>query len=426
MINYNWENIFKDVEKCNISDVEYEKLTNSVSVNKHTLAVCNICKYINDNKLTKTEIDALKDSLKKCAAFYNSHNDNRERHFGFPANMLSRSVIYDFFTEYERYAFLANNCGDTYESSDYLMDSKSVEQELLKLFAEKFALSDNFWGYVTSGGSESNAWGIENAFGTNPGGILYYCQSAHYSVAKTAKHYQNIVIPQMSSTDESINVDILLNTINENLDKPVNLLLTYGTTKYGSCDNVSEIVKRLKDKNLKFYIHLDAALFGGIPNNQVDAPKIENITSLGINSISVSLHKYIGIPVVKSVLLSVEKPQETEVVDYIGQKDSTTSGSRDLFPFSMLQQAKEILTKSNSDDYRRNIVIFQKLLEENNIPYFRAHLSNMFVIDQPSQDVCKKYQLSCFEDIEKKNKAHIIIFPYHTKTSMEDLVGALG
>ena len=37
------------------------------------------------------------------------------------------------------------------------MDTKEVEKRIVRLYAEKFGMGEEFRGYVTSGGSESNS-----------------------------------------------------------------------------------------------------------------------------------------------------------------------------------------------------------------------------------------------------------------------------
>lgn len=416
-----------DESNSKVSETEFEKLKNDVSELQQKLFALQIRKYISDLKLSENEILNVKKDIEECLNFYNKNSQLRNSHFGYPANMPLKSGLVDFFKSIEKDSFLANNCGDINETGNYQMDSKKIERDILKLFAQKFGLDDKYWGYITSGGSESNEWAIKASFKKNPDGILYFCESAHYSIYKNSEFFEKRVIPQISDEDESIDCSILLKEIEENYRKykrPANIILTWGTTKYGSCDDVKRITEFLREKEIPYYLHVDAALFGGIPNNQVEAPIISNIGALHIDSISVSLHKYIGVPIVKSVLLSVSNPPGS-YIDYIGQTDSTTSGSRDIMPFSIKQQIIDVLNYSNPEDYIRNVKFFQKLLVEKNIKFIKNEKSNTFVIDAPSEDICKKYQLSCFKDKNGQDKAHIIIFPYQSQSVMRELVDAL-
>ena len=112
-------------------------------------------------------------------------------------------------------------------------------------------------------------------------------------------------------------------------------------------------------------------------------------------------------------------------VDYIGQYDSTTAGSRTFNPFSSLQRVSEVLNRTTPEEYNKNIKIFELLLNEKNIPYTRAKNSNIFVIDRPCEQISKKYQLSDFDD-NGVQKSHIIIFPYHKENVMKELINDLS
>ena len=423
----NWKYIFNEV-KNGITNSECLKEVEHVEDKIYEKWIINsLRQYIEHFSLSTLDIEWLESCCIECERFYQQNLKLRKYHFGYPANMLTRTPLYDIFFRYEHSGFLANNCGDTFEKGNYKMDSKDIEKDILKMFAHKFGIDKTlYWGYITSGGSESNSWGIDNGFRTYPKGILYYSESAHYSIKKCAEKYHSICIPQVSPTDESIDYNILFQIINTNCN-PVILVLTWGTTKFGSCDDVLYIIDMLKSINREFYIHVDAALYGGIPNNQVDAPIIK-INGTGINSISVSLHKYIGIPFVKSVLLSIKKPN-LEIVPYIGVTDSTTSGSRDILPFSMRQQIFDVLNLTDKNEYIRNIKLFERLLKEYNISYIRSGKGNIFVVDKPTDIICEKYQLSTFDIVinnEKIHKAHIIIFPYQLESIIYELIQDLS
>lgn len=401
------------------------KITNELLSNLQHSFTLQIRDYINSWNLSKEDVNKIKNDIDECIEFYNKSMQLRESHFGYPANMSQRSPLVDAFRFIEAYGYLANNCGDVNETGNYQMDSKKIERDILKIFAEKFGIEDKYWGYITSGGSESNQWAINTSFKKNPNGILYFCESAHYSIYKNSESLERRIIPQVSDTDESIDCSALFEEIEKNYNEnksPANIILTWGTTKYGSCDNIKKITDFLISKGIPYYVHVDAALFGGIPNNQLDAPIISNIKELNIDSISVSLHKYLGVPTVKSVLLSTGGTSFGNHVDYIGQTDSTTSGSRDIMPFSTRQQVIDVLHHSDPEDYRKNINFFIECLESKNVNYIRDGKSNTFVIDAPSEEICKKYQLSCFKDKLGNNKAHIIIFPYQNQESIKNLV----
>ena len=372
--------------------------------------------------------------------YINHDLELREHMFGYPANMTKDSAMTRYLRIRETELPLMNNCGDPYDAGNYLMDSKGYEQALLNKLFKHFGLDVEKgakpWGYITTGGSESNKWGIHNGLRKFPNGRVYYSQSAHYSVGKSVKigfdnSKNDITLIKHSEislqpNSEKIDTDVLLSQIRQNWksnQEPAILLLTSGTTKTGAVDDVEFISKTLKAENIPHYIHLDAALFGGIAKNQVNAPKAPNFEDLGIDSISVSLHKYFGNHDVKSVVITRETPNAPKV-DYIGQYDSTTAGSRTFNPFSSLQRVSETLDRTMPQEYGKNVALFESMLKQFNIKYSRAENSNIFVIDEPSVRISQKYQLSDFEDNGEK-KSHIIIFPYHKPEKMLELVSDL-
>ena len=213
----------------------------------------------------------------EATAFYAKNRKAARYMFGYPAYFNPISPLTQYLLLMHYASPFSNNCGDIEERGNYAMDTKDMERRIVGLYAEKFGMGKNFWGYVTSGGSESNSCGITLAFAKNPNGILYYSASAHYSVEKYADRYPHIEIPTIGN--DVMDLSRLFERIEKNYrvkGAAANLVLTHGTTKYGVCDNVDAIVDFLREKNIPHYIHVDAALFGGIPNNQTDAPLLLN------------------------------------------------------------------------------------------------------------------------------------------------------
>lgn len=370
------------------------------------------------------DINASSGIFQEASKFYDNLVLSAKTMFGYPANNVALSLKTQYLLLMHYNAPFSNNCGDIEERGYYSMDTKDVEKRIVGIFAEKFDMGKNFWGYVTSGGSESNSCGIALAFAKNPDGILYYSQAAHYSVEKSARMYKHIEIPTIGQ--DVMDLEILFKTVLENYQKyktPANFVLTHGTTQYGVCDDVDAIVAFLRKHQIPYYIHLDAALFGGIPNNQTGAPLIKNAKERGIDSVSVSLHKYLGFPDVHSVFVAAVKPSG-EKIAYIGQHDTTISGSRSLPAYALYNHILEQFEGQDPSLYQKNVCVFEDMLKRQNVSFYRAEKSNIFVVDAPNEEVCKKYQLSCFyekADGKDRKKAHIIIFPSHKENEMKSL-----
>ena len=68
-----------------------------------------------------------------------------------------------------------------------------------------------------------------------------------------------------------------------------------------------------------------------------------------------------------------------------------------------------------------NIEYIENLFKKMNITYNKCKDGNIFVLNKVSDKLCKKYQLSSFEN-NGKSYIHIIVFPYQKKENIEKLV----
>src|SRR5579871_2103334 len=81
--------------------------------------------------------------------------------------------------------FPLNNLGDPFADSTWKVATREFERDVVAFFADVLrAPKDNWWGYVTNGGTEGNLYGLYLAREMMPKGIVYYSQETHYSVAK--------------------------------------------------------------------------------------------------------------------------------------------------------------------------------------------------------------------------------------------------
>lgn len=356
---------------------------------------------------------------------------DRKYMFGYPANMIEESSMVKYLRWIESKLFYINSCGTAYEKGNYKLCKNKFELNIISSISKNLGISTrDYWGYITSGGTEGNFWGIREGLNTYPKGILYFSDSTHYSVYKYVEMTNNIKYDVIPTIDGSIDKEILVNKIINNDKSKIDgvvLVLNFVTTEMGSCDDIEYIINNLIKNGIPFYIHVDAALYGGIPNNQKKSPsqKLKKIIKLEVDSISISLHKYIGLPKTNGILLAKNK-NKSHFIEYIGQHDRTICGSRDFLPFTTQQQIIEMYSRSSPNDYYKNIRYFEKKLIDNNIYFKKGDINgNIFVVKKPSKYICKKYQLSNFKK-ENKWYSHIIIFPFHEKIIIDNLVEDLS
>ena len=368
---------------------------------------------------------------------------NKDYMFGYPANLFDVDPVEEILKQYEAQLPYMNNCGDssTKTRGNYIMDSKEYEEKILECVFNNLNVSGkDYWGYITSGGTEGNFWGLRTGFELYPNGKLYFSSSTHYSVPKFVRLvdnkknpteniniFENEEIPSLE--DGRIDAEKLINKIvmdyNET-GKPVILLLNWGTTVVGAIDDVQYITKKLNLLGIPHYVHLDAALFGGVGKNQENSPAIKDLGRLNVDSVSISLHKYIGSMMTNGVLIckkEVLARKNNLQIEYIGQEDPTYLGSRSLLPISTYYRIRKLYERTDPKEYEENINFFKECADNEGLEYQVHGNSNIIVVRINNSDIQHKYQLATFG--ENNEFAHIILFPHHKKEIIRQLVDDL-
>lgn len=338
---------------------------------------------------------------------------------GFPGNLSND------FTEFLKFfEVLINNCGDPKELGSYEMDSKLYEGKILEFFRELYHFDNpkSFWGYLTSGGTEGNLMGLLMGRIKYPDGIVY-SSYGHYSIRKNTM----ILNVPFKEIKQLPNGEIDYKSLQRNLSKenrPPILNLTIGTTFLGAIDSIDKVLAILKKTgHKKFYIHCDAALFGGfLPflsiENELDARK-------SINSISVSAHKFFGIPFPSGIFLSKEQPHGN-FVKYIASHDTTILGSRcgqlAVFLWALIEHKGKEGFKKEAIECIENAKYLENELKKINIPGYTAKplLNNNSIIvafDTPPSSVVRRWQLAT-----EGNRAHVVVMQHVTKKIIDLLI----
>lgn len=375
------------------------------------------------------------DFLKNAYQFASHYQTHQSRFFGYPGNLTNDTPLISRLRKLESTLFYINNAGDPFEQGDNTMDGKIYEQELIHLFFKRFGLDPKTsWGYITTGGSESNHWAIRAAYAKFEKARFYFSKASHYSIQKaltvgTKDIFPYTIIDVVSTKHEAIDVDKLLTIIRFNYTQhqevPL-LLLTWGTTQLGSLDDVQAITQSLRSENIPYYCHVDAAFYGGIPENQIEAPVCPSLEALGADSLSVSFHKFFGVPDINSIVLSKHKV-DGQWIDYLGHYDTTVSGSRTFSIFSATKRIKEVWERSPHDWYIRNVRWMEEALRKHSIEYHRDDQSNIFVISKPSETFLKNYHLASFGGKSKAmSLSHFIVNPFHTQEELKQFVEDLS
>ena len=350
--------------------------------------------------------------------FYRAMERESSRFVGYPSN-----GAFDYSDLYRFLRFPLNNVGDPFVESTYRVHSRSFEQDVLRFFAKMYrAPEDNYWGYVTSGGTEGNMYGLYLARELLPEGIVYYSEETHYSVSKVLRvlGLRNIMIKTLANGE--IDYEDLRETLRIHRDVPPIMLANIGTTMKGAVDDVDAIREILHDfATPSFYIHCDAALSGMILPFVKD-PEPYDFAS-GIDSISVSGHKMVGSPMPCGVVLAKKNNVDriARSVEYVGTLDTTISGSRDGLSPLFLWSAIRKLGRSG---FREMVVRCLEMadyaierLREEGIDAWRNNNSVTVVFPRPAPAVLKRWQIAASQDI-----GHMITMPHVTRELVDELV----
>lgn len=337
---------------------------------------------------------------------------------GYPTNLA-----YDYRPLLPFFQYSLNNLGDPFHDCGFKIHSRSFEKKVLDFFAKLYQIpKDKFWGYVCSGGTEGNLYGLFLARELYPKGHLIFSQASHYSIHKAARILKlpHTIIP----TDEhgEMNYDHLKHIIQSLGHTPLIFNLNIGTTMHGAIDKLDTVVQLMKDLKIKkFYIHCDAALSGMIVPFTNKAHYLS--FKQPIHSIAVSGHKFIGSPIPCGVVLThkylVEKIANN--IDYIKSLDTTITGSRSgLTPmilwYAILthglsgfkQQAHQCLEQA---DY-----LYQQL-KVHQIPCWKEAASNTVLFKPPHPRIADRWQLATSGDW-----AHVIVMQHVTKPKIDQFM----
>ncbi len=332
---------------------------------------------------------------------------NTEFFMGYPV-----AKDFDFSALAPFLAYPMNNLGDPFVSSTYAVGSREMEKEVVAFFAELFrADSEDWWGYVTNGGSEGNLYGLYLARELHPKAMVYYSEATHYSVQKNLHllNMPNIVISTQAHGE--IDYEDLENTIRMNRHMPVIIMANIGTTMTEARDDIGKIKAILKKLAIQhFYIHADAALSGSYSAFIEPRPAFDFAD--GADSIAISGHKFFGSPMPCGVVV-VKKSNRDRIarsVAYIGSVDTTITGSRNghspLFLWYTLKKYGIDGLKKRALHSLAIAAYTEKKLKEIGIAAWRNPNAITVNFPEPCKTIRQKWQLAA-----ENGWSHIICMP---------------
>lgn len=381
----------------------------------------HIPRYIKDIKDTSPE-----DTKQIIAKYTEALSARAEHHMGYPYNFDFDYKALEGLTSYS-----INNLGDPFIESNYGVHSRAFEIAVLDWFAGLWEIPrEEYWGYITSCGTEGNLYGIYLGRENLPDGVLFASEDSHYSVWKAARMYRMEAEIVDSNPDGTINIEALKKGLlrNRARGKPAIVNVNIGTTLKGGVDDLEGVVAALRGAGYaddEFFIHCDGALagvmmsfFGGCEARYI------SFSRLPIGSVSVSGHKFIGSPVPCGVVLTRLEYIHTlsQNIDYINSRDATIMGSRNghspLYMWYALVGKGEEGIRKDVEMCRENAIYLEARLKGVGVEGVMLNRwSNTVVFRTPRDDIVKKWQLACKGDI-----CHIVVMPNLSREKLDQFV----
>ncbi len=385
---------------------------------------------LSDDELAKLTTDAVRiPSSKVDAAELPGESDILEAydkllkrrssvHFGYPYNLMyNHEELYPFMK------YSINNLGDPFVASNYGVHSRQFEVAVIDFFANLWKIpKGDYWGYVTTCGTEGNLHGMLLARECHPDGILYSSRETHYSIFKAAKYYRMEAksIPTLPMGE--IDYGALERELSKNKDKPAIINVNIGTTVKGAVDNLDRILRILKGLGFtrdRFHIHCDGALFAMMMPFVDYAPELS--FQKPIDSIAVSGHKMLGCPMPCGIALTrMEHVKKVEQrIDYLNSVDTTIMGSRNgqaaLYLWYSLRKKGVEGIKSDVMACLETAAYLRDKITSSGFTCRLNDLSTTVVLERPLDDeFIKRWQLACEDDI-----AHVVVMPNVTREKID-------
>lgn len=247
---------------------------------------------------------------------------------GFPGNLL---------WDYRPYAglmsVLSNTVGDPDTQDASAVGAQAFERRVINFMTDFTRGDRSTYGYVTSGGSEGNLFGLLTARTTLPNAPVYVTSATHYSVAKAAQLLRMRVITVPSGPADTMDPDALRDLTRANRGGAI-LAATIGTTMLGASDDLHTLRQAASDAG-PVYTHVDCALGGWLA--PFTARPVAFDFADGADSMSFSAHKIPGHPEPTGIALARRHlVRQWPAGQYTGATDHTLGCSRSGLAIAVL------------------------------------------------------------------------------------------
>ncbi|GAB7036485.1 MULTISPECIES: aminotransferase class V-fold PLP-dependent enzyme [Catenuloplanes] len=340
---------------------------------------------------------------------------------GFPGWSAPLPAVLTAFFAYE-----LNNYGDPGTDPVFAWHTKDLERELVGELADVFgAAPGRHWGYVTSGGGEGVLAGLWEARRRHPGARVYHSTAAHASVARAADLLRMDAVAVPAGPRGEMDYAALERLVR---GRPAIVLATVGTTLTEAVDDVPRIRATLRRAGATGgYVHADAAL-AGLPLALASAgPPPFGLTGAGADSLSISGHKFLGVPFPCGVYLARRAPGvAADPGDLMcGAPDalsSSRSGHAALILWYLMRRHGRDGLRELADRGRATAEYAERALTAAGWPAWRAHpQARTVVFATPPRPVPRDWPMPSVGGL-----SHIVCTPGVTRARIDLFVAAVA
>lgn len=344
-------------------------------------------------------------------------NEDSDHCIGFPWN-----AMFDYGELFKFLKHPINNDGDPFKESPYRLNTHDFERDVINSFAQLTgAPADAHWGYMTSGGTEGNLYGMFYAREVYPNGV-FYCSQETFSLQRLLRSLGTRSQIVRSHDDGCMDITHLQELLAQNAGSPAIILANIGTTLKGAVDDIPGIHEALASTSTKdCYIHADAAL-SGMVLPFVDNPPAWNFEA-GVDSLSTSLHKMVGSPIPCGIVVTDQSrlARFSETGSRKSDLGSAILASRNaITPLFIWYALKTVGEQGFRDRVRHGLDMADytiSRLQELGWNAWRHPYSLTVVFDQPSAELTRKWQL-----LADDGTAHVVCMPHITKDQIDRFV----
>ncbi len=364
---------------------------------------------------------------------------------GYPINMNTPPAEFFAWREELRRVgigeFAYNNVGNPYKPSTIAFNTHDFERELVARFGKVYGFPrDDVWGFLSHSGTDSNLHGMYMGKTLLKGrtGIVpkcYFTREAHYSIQILRDLLGLETVWVDALPDASMDVADFERKLAQNANSPALVVATLGTTFKGGIDPVDRVQEVLQAAGIPYYLHLDAALFGGyLPYTPKAFEVLHSPSGLKrYDSLAVSCHKFFGFHSPAGIFLTTQSNfdeflsyySQVHNPEYLGHVPGTITCSRDAvkpaeFYFFSTEEAKARQAEDTRVMLEHTSYLFDKMqgLFPQLSPQRANEVSNTIYFRKPADWIVQKYSLATMR-LEGLEFAHVVVMP-HVDLSLLD------